>query len=633
VKDAFQKQTSVTLPGAVVSTLLPKGWTLEPKRNRVLTIVGPEGDLRVGFGTTSMRGDAEEVAWTAWQQFDTSFDLPVLQRAQAPGENGWDEVFQIVYNTPAVESRSAIAILRTLRDKAYFTLLSGTKASLDRRLAQISEVLEAWKPEGLVAYSLDRAEPRPWGKEQSFELSSFVRNAMVETQIPGVAIAVVQGGSVVYADGFGTCRLGSSEPVRPQTRFMIGSATKPLTTLMMARLVANGNFAWHTPVTEFLPDFALADPEITRELDMRYTVCACTGMPRRDLDLIFKFKGISPEQRIAEMRTMSPTTDFGETFQYSNYLVAVGGYAAARSLQPEGSLQFAYEEAMQEWVFEPLGMTMTDVPEEMTKDMAAPHALGFGGNCSLVSPGMERFVNAVAPAGALWSTVLDMAQYLLLELNRGKTPNGDQLLPAEDLQARWRGGIKIDGKNSYGLGLLRSDEEGLEVISHSGNTLGFSSDLYFLPKKGLGVVVLTNLRLANAFLAAARHKVFELVFGDAPKAEKMIAAASLSANDVMDKMRTRVKVDPDSVAWLEAFEGKYRSDELGTLVLSKKNDQYWGQFESWNSLLGVEDQSAGNPLIVLISPPWSGTLRMQVADDRQILTLDSGQISYKFHRQ
>ncbi len=633
MKDAFQKQTSVTLPGAVVATLLPKGWTLESKRRGVLTIVGPEGDLRVGFGTASMRGDAEEVAWTAWQQFDTSFDLPVLQRAQAPGENGWDEVFQIVYNTPAVESRSVIAILRTLRNKAYFTLLSGTKASLDRRLAQISEVLEAWKPEGLVAYSLDRAEPRPWGKEQSFELSSFVRNAMVETQVPGVSIAVVQGGSVVYAEGFGACRLGSSEPVRPQTRFMIGSATKPLTTLMMARLVANGNFTWHTPVTELLPDFALADPQVTRELDMRYTVCACTGMPRRDLDLIFKFKGISPEQRIAEMRTMSPSTDFGETFQYSNYLVAVGGYAAARSLQPEGSLQFAYEEAMHEWVFEPLEMTMTGLPEEMGKDMAAPHAIGFGGNCSLVNPGMERCVNAVAPAGALWSTVLDLAQYLLLELNRGKTPSGDQLLPAEDLQARWRGGIKIDGKNSYGLGLLRSEDEGLEVISHSGNTLGFSSDLYFLPKKGLGVVVLTNLRLANSFLAAARHKVFELVFGDAPKAEKMIAAASLSANDVMDKMRARVKVDPDSVAWLEALEGKYRSDELGALVVSKKNDQYWGQFESWNSLLGVEDQSAGNPLVVLISPPWSGTLRMQVADDRQTLTLDGGQYTYKFHRQ
>src|SRR5882724_9389905 len=109
----------------------------------------------------------------------------------------------------------------------------------------------------------------------------------------------------------------------------------------MARLVAKGNFRWSTPVTELLPDFALADPKVTRKLEMRHAVCACTGMPRRDIDLVFKFKGISPEQRLAEMRAMSPTTGFGETFQYSNDLVAAGGYAAARSFEHQGSLQHA----------------------------------------------------------------------------------------------------------------------------------------------------------------------------------------------------------------------------------------------------------------------------------------------------
>jgi CubicO group peptidase (beta-lactamase class C family) len=632
VRDPFQKQTSVTLPGAFVPTLLPKGWTLETPPSRVLTIVGPEGDLRVGFGIALMDGDAEQIARAAWRRFDATFDLTVLQQAQAPGENGWDSVFQFAYNTPAVESRSAVAILRTLRDKAYFTLLSGTKASLDRRLAQISEVLEAWKPEDLCSYSLDHSEQHAWGEPQRAQLSSFVRNAMLELQIPGVSIAVVQWGRIVYAEGFGTRRIGSTELVRPETRFMIGSVTKPLTTLMMARLVANGKFKWCTPVTELLPDFALADPEVTSQLEMRHTMCACTGMPRRDLDLIFKFKGISPEQRLAEMHAMSPTTGFGETFQYSNYLVAAGGYAAARRHQPQGSLQCAYQQAMRELVFEPLGMTMTDLPEEVAQE-SAPHAIGFGGNCCTVDPEMERCVNAVAPAGALWSTVLDMARYLLLELNRGRVSSGEQLVPEEGLQARWSGGIKIDGKHSYGLGLLRSEAEGLEVISHGGNTLGFSSDMYFLPKKGLGVVVLTNLRLADSFLAAAKHKVFELVFGAAPKAEKIVAAASLSAKDVTQKTRARVKVDSDSLAWLEELAGEYRSDELGPLILSKKNHQYWGEFESWKSTLGVELQSTGNHLIVLTSPPWSGTLRLQVADDRRVLTLDGGQNIYKFERQ
>ena len=100
MKNPFQKQTSVTLPGAVVATLLPKGWTLESGRRGVLTIIGPERDLRVGFGTARCMEMPKRWRRTAWQRFDANFDLPVLQRAQAPGENGWDEIFQIVYDTP-----------------------------------------------------------------------------------------------------------------------------------------------------------------------------------------------------------------------------------------------------------------------------------------------------------------------------------------------------------------------------------------------------------------------------------------------------------------------------------------------------------------------------------------------------
>jgi Beta-lactamase len=249
----------VTLPGSLAPTLLPKGWTLESEPSGVLTIVGPEGDLRIGFGIALMDGDVKGIALAAWKCFDASFDLPVLQHAQAPGDNRWDAIFQIVYNIPAAESRSNVAILRTLRDKAYITLISGTKAAVSRRMAHISEILEAWKPEGFTAEDLANSEQRAWGQEQSSESGRFVRNTMEEIKIPGVSIAVVESGRIVYAEGFGARRIGSSEAVVPQTRCMIGSTTKSLTTLMMARLVAKGNFTWSTPVTELLPAGAGAD--------------------------------------------------------------------------------------------------------------------------------------------------------------------------------------------------------------------------------------------------------------------------------------------------------------------------------------------------------------------------------------
>jgi CubicO group peptidase (beta-lactamase class C family) len=623
----------VVLPGSSAAVPLLAGWSLGSEPGPIVTVLSPEGDLHVVFATGPAVGTPEEIAAKAWRLFNSSFNFPVLQKAQMPGGSGWDAVFQVVYNIPAAESRSAVAILRTLRDIAYITLIFGAKGSLSRRLAQISELMENWKPEGLSAQSLANSQRRAWEEKQSSEMGSFLRKAMEEMHVAGAAIAVVQRGRIVFAEGFGTRRIGSNDQVRPETQFMIGSSTKPLTTLMMARLVAAGNFEWSTPVTKLLPDFALADAELTRRLEMRHTVSASTGMPRRDLDLVFKFKGVTPEQRLAEMKHMQPTTRFGETFQYSNYLVAVGGYAAARSFRRQGSLEDAYEQAMQELVFEPLGMKRTTLDAGGGEGAASPHSIDFAGNVALLDPVLERFVHAVAPSGAAWSTAIDMAQYLLLELNRGKLPNGKQFLPEEALQERWSGGTKINNKMSYGLGLLRSEEDGLDVISHGGNTLGFSSDLYFLPQEDLGAVVLTNLRAANLFLGAARQKVFELLFDAPPKAEKMIAAASLSEKEAVAGRRARVKVDAASLARLETVVGEYESRELGPLMVRQKDGEYWGEFESWSSALGIEEQPKGGMLLVLTSPPWIGGLRLQVADDGRALVLDGAQNVYRFERR
>ena len=366
---------------------------------------------------------------------------------------------------------------------------------------------------------------------------------------------------------------------------------------------------------------------------MRHTVAASTGMPPRDMDLIFKFKGVTPEQRLAEMRQMRPTTGFGETFQYSNYMVALGGYAAARSFRQESSLKEAYEQAMQELVFEPLGMERTGFDEGCGEHWASPHAIGFEGSCELLDPTMERFAAAIAPAGGgAWSSAKDMARYLLLELNRGMLPSGEQLLPEDVLVERWKRTTKITDKMSYGLGLLRSEEDGLDVISHGGMTLGFTSDMYFLPENDIGMVLLTNLYAAN-LLAAARQKVFELLFGAPAKAGQMIEAASLAENQAAAGRRARVKLGGEAGEWLEGIAGEYRSRELGPLVVHRKEGGFWGEFESWASPLGIEEQPSGRPLVALVGPGLIHALRLQVADDAQALVLDQGQHLYRFERQ
>jgi CubicO group peptidase (beta-lactamase class C family) len=85
---------------------------------------------------------------------------------------------------------------------------------------------------------------------------------------------------------------------------MIGSITKPLTTLLQARVVDEGLLSWQTPLKKILPSFEIADASTTSQFELQHTACACTGMPRRDLDFIFEFEDILPEERIKQLKIL-----------------------------------------------------------------------------------------------------------------------------------------------------------------------------------------------------------------------------------------------------------------------------------------------------------------------------------------
>jgi hypothetical protein len=299
-----KSQVYVTMPDAPLPVALPGGWTVV-NQGDPLTVIGPESDLELSFLSRPVVDDIDDLIRSAWREVKPGFDVPVLHKVEMPTSDGWDGVIHIAYDTPESESRIVFAIIRLLSSRAYITLIDGTKAGFGRRIAQLSELNGGWKPTGLKEPSLVGISPKKFGDEERNAMSSFVGWAMRQIGIPGVAIAVVQDGETVYAEGFGVCRAGGQERVTADTRFMIGSSTKPLTTMMMARLVDLGRFTWSTPVTEVLPGFALGDEDVTRRLEMRHTVCGCTGMPRRDLDLIFRFRGVRPEDRIAEMRQIA----------------------------------------------------------------------------------------------------------------------------------------------------------------------------------------------------------------------------------------------------------------------------------------------------------------------------------------
>ncbi len=626
-----RSEVRIEMPDSPLPSVLPGGWMVIQNADP-LTVAGPELDLKVTFLSRLLGGSIENLVGAAWREIEPSFDVPVRQQVEMPTPDGWDNTIQIVYNTPASEDRLAVALVRTLGDRAYISLIDGTKAAFSRRMSQIAEMNDGWKPAGLSEPSLAGIAPKSFGENERREMSNFIASAMERLRIPGTAVAVVQHGRTVYAEGFGVRKAGSSEPVTPATRFMIGSSTKPLTTLMMAKLVDLGHFAWTTPVTRVLPGFALADAGVSQRLEMRHTVCACTGMPRRDVDLIFRFRGVRPEDRIDEMKQMKPTTGFGEVFQYSNYLVSAGGFAAAHSFAPNTSLADAYDRAMRQLVFEPLGMQQTTVLPNGSPNDAAPHGLDLAGSSVPIDPVLEQFANAIAPAGSVWSNVLDMASYIRCELRNGRNDAGEPVVSETNLLARRRSAVKIDGKSSYGLGLILTEQQGLTEVTHGGNTLGFTADMLFLPAQGIGMVLLTNLRAANLFLQAVHQRLLEVLFGAASKAEAMVAGAATAMEKSLEGIRQRVRTDGSATAWIGAYLGHYVCHELGPAHISQDEGGFRIEFESWSSDLGVEEQSSESRQVVLTSAPFSGSLRLRTSDDPNELVLDGGQSLYKFVR-
>jgi CubicO group peptidase (beta-lactamase class C family) len=139
-------------------------------------------------------------------------------------------------------------------------------------------------------------------------IEAFIERGMADWRIPGLAVAVVQGDSVVYAQGFGVRRLGGTERVDEHTVFGIASVSKAFTASALGLLVDEGRLSWDAPVVRYLPGFALWDPYVTHAttvrdlLSHRVGIGRMTGnrlrwLPARErAELIHRIRHLPPEQ-------------------------------------------------------------------------------------------------------------------------------------------------------------------------------------------------------------------------------------------------------------------------------------------------------------------------------------------------
>lgn len=314
------------------------------------------------------------------------------------------------------------------------------------------------------------------------DVDSYVKSAMQQQHIPGMAVAVVRNGAVIKAEGYGLADLEHEVPVRPNTVFKIASVSKQFIATGIMLLVQDGKIALNDPVRKYFPDA----PETWQPITLRHLLTHTSGIVREGPG--FDPRKIQPDIDVIRTAYALPLRfKPGEKWEYCN----VGYFALADIIRQISGQSFG--DFLKERVFAPVEMRATRVTT--ASDIVPNRARGY-------SWARDRFQivedwPALRPSGAFLSTILDLAKWEAALL----TP---RILTEESKAGMWTPVALSDGKaHPYGFGWQLDDwpadskvPTGVPMIRHGGSLPGFRAGYARWPKQGLAVVVLTNLSSA-----------------------------------------------------------------------------------------------------------------------------------------
>jgi CubicO group peptidase (beta-lactamase class C family) len=591
-------------PGGVSFTA-PHDWTLS-KRDNMALLVSPEGDASLAIVDVEA-ADAKAAVEKAWASYRPESKRPIRLVTPQPAREGWEERHAFNYETSPNERLVVFASAQRAGSRWSVTIAEGAQSTFERRASQIGLVVASIRPAGYQRESFAGKKAHPLSPERIEMLKAFVEEGMKKLDVPGVGLAFIDGGKVVWEGGLGVKEMGKAQKVDAHTAFMAASNTKGLTTLMLARLVDRKKLRWDQPVVEVFPQFKLGDAQTTRSVLVKHLICACTGMPRQDFEWLFEFKESSPEKAMKLLGTMQPTTKFGALFQYSNLMAAAAGYTGGYIVAPKMALGPAYDLAMRREVFDPLGMKETtfDFKRAMSGNYALPHGKDADYRLRVVPMDVNYSVGPVRPTGGVWTTAHDLGKYVVMELAGGKLPDGQRYVSEENLRARHAPTVKVGEDIDYGMGLFSDRRWGVQVMRHGGDMIGYHSDMMWFPEHGVGAVILTNSDPGVSLRGPLLRRMAEVLFDGKPEAQAQVDAAARNGQAARAKFRERLVIPPDP-AEAAKLAGRYESKELGSLVVSRKGDTVLFDLGEWKSEMASRRNDDGTTSFFTISPDIIG---------------------------
>lgn len=456
--------------------------------------------------------------------------------------------------------------------------------------------------------------------EKITELDAYIQKGVELWNPPGLAVAVVKDGEIIFTKGYGVTTIGTNKTVDENTLFVCASTTKAFVAAGLAMLVDDGKLNWDDKVLNYLPEFQLKDPYLTREITIRDLLTHRTGIG--NTDYLWSMMTISSDSALYKMRDVEKTYSLRSSFIYQNLMyLAAGKVIETISGETWGAF-------LKERIFKPLGMndTYSLLEQIQSIENKADAHYEIDGEITKIE---QMSADNIGPAGSMWSTANDTGKWIQFLLNKG-VKDGKQLISPNNFAELFKPQQIIPANEfyptqqatkphwmTYGLGWFQHDYRGKMVQFHTGSLTGMVAIAGMIPEENIGVYVMGNLdhvELRHAIM----YTVFDLFMDGKITRDWSKELHTLYHPDVETSTESSPIKNANPSFKELALLGTYTSEQFGSIIISKKenqllfnlNDTLLGSMSHWHydTYKGIFDKKEYGTAMLNFVRSVNGTL-------------------------
>ncbi|NQY63232.1 MAG: beta-lactamase family protein [Alteromonadaceae bacterium] len=432
----------------------------------------------------------------------------------------------------------------------------------------------------------------------------FMHHLNTELEInSGTAISVVKNDKILYQQNFGYADIKKKQAVTNNTLFYIASTTKPLFALALMQELQKNNQGLESTLAELFPNIAFANGSAVSSTTVKQLLNHTSGLEGNGLTAALALSGQYNQKTLLEFLTQLtkitkvPANNDANvgTFDYSN----LGYNILSLAFNNNNNFQKSWQSALIDNVFHPLAMTHSSPFYSYAKkqhwQISKPYSFFSE---SIESPlYLEKSDNVMHAAGGVISTANDMANLLLVQLNKGKL-NGKQVLSADLIKLSQQVTADVDSKKGdfkrtgYALGWYVGEYKSEELYHHFARFAGFRPHVSFIPKRKIGLVILNNEGDLNDkvtdIIADFAYSTLLGETGVEARLKKRIAKLKVMASKYRKKVLTK-ETAYKSMPWKlnlpnNAYLGHYKNKLMGNININKTDNHSfqldWGNMKS-----------------------------------------------------